>query len=223
MAEPGRRSPQRRPPQRPRHLALLAIGVCAGLLLGACSSTSHTSTAPSPTGTSPGSPPAAVSTAPTQTATATSPSPSPSPTPKPPVKPAGSPKSTPTPAPATTTPAASPSAPAVIQNGTVAVADANDGQTVTLHPGNHLQVVLASTYWQFQPSSDPSVLRAEGSPATSPSPGCVPGAGCGTAAATFTAVAPGHATIVATRTSCGEAMLCQGSAGHYQIEVVVAS
>ena len=45
----------------------------------------------------------------------------------------------------------------------------------------------------------------------------------GLAAATFTAVAPGHATIVAARTSCGEAMLCQGSAGHYQIEVVVAS
>ena len=103
------------------------------------------------------------------------------------------------------------------------MADANDGQTVTLHPGNHLLVVLSSTYWQFQPSSDPSVLHAEGSPATSPSPGCVPGAGCGTVAATFTAVAPGHATIVATRTSCGEAMLCLGSAGHYQIDVVVAS
>ena len=103
------------------------------------------------------------------------------------------------------------------------MADANNGQTVTLHLGNHLQVVLSSTYWQFQPSSDPSVLRAEGSPATSPSPGCVPGAGCGTAAATFTAVAAGHATIVVTRTSCGEAMLCQGSAGHYQIDVVVAS
>ena len=84
-------------------------------------------------------------------------------------------------------------------------------------------MVLSSTYWQFQPSSDPSVLRAEGSPATSPSPGCVPGAGCGTATATFTALSPGQATIVATRTSCGEAMLCQGSAGHYQIEVVVAS
>jgi hypothetical protein len=108
-------------------------------------------------------------------------------------------------------------------NGTLAVADANNGQTVTLHPGEHLRVALASTYWQIQPSSDPSVLRAEGSPATSPSPGCVPGAGCGTAAAAFTAVAPGHATVVATRTSCGEAMGCQGSAGHYQVEVVVAS
>jgi len=49
------------------------------------------------------------------------------------------------------------------------------------------------------------------------------GPGCGTAAATFTAVAPGHATIVAARTSCGEAMLCQGSAGHYQIDVVISS
>jgi len=48
-------------------------------------------------------------------------------------------------------------------NGIVAVADANDGQTVTLHPGNQLRVALASTYWQIQPSSDPSVLRADGS------------------------------------------------------------
>ena len=121
------------------------------------------------------------------------------------------------------TPSASPSGQAVVVNGIVAVADANDGQTVTLHPGEHLRVALASTYWQIQPSSDPSVLRADGSPAASPSPGCVPGAGCGTAAATFTAVAPGHATVVATRTSCGEAMRCQGSAGHYQVQVVVAS
>lgn len=144
---------------------------------------------------------------------------------KPAVKPTGSPKSTPAPAPAPspTTPAPSPSAQAVVENGTLAVADANDGQTVTLHPGDHLRVVLSSTYWQFQPSSDPSVLRPDGSPAISPSPGCVPGAGCGTATATFTALSPGHATIVATRTSCGEAMLCQGSAGHYQIDVVVAS
>ena len=119
-------------------------------------------------------------------------------------------------------PSASPSGQAVVVNGTVAVADANNGQTVTLHPGNHLRVALASTYWQIQPSSDPSVLRADGSPAASPSPGCVPGAGCGTAAATFTAVAPGHATVVATRTSCGEAMGCQGSAGRYKVEVVVA-
>jgi hypothetical protein len=217
MPGEGRRRPERRRPAPPRRLAWSALGVWAVLLLGACSSASRTSTAPSPTGTSPGSPSPSLSASPTPTATSPSPSPSPS------VKPAGSPKSTPAPTPATTRPAASPSPQAVIENGTLAVADANDGQTVTLHPGDHLRVVLSSTYWQFQPSSDPSVLRAEGSPATSPSPGCVPGAGCGTAAATFTALSPGHATIVATRTSCGEAMLCQGSAGHYQIEVVVAS
>lgn len=197
------------------------LGVWAFLLLGACSPTSRTSTAPSPTGTSPASPPASAPASPTPAAT--SPSPSPSSSVKPAVRPTGSPKSPPAPAPTPTTPAASSSGTAVIVSGTLAVADANDGQTVTLHPGDHLRVVLSSTYWQFQPASDPSVLRAEGSPATSPSPGCVPGAGCGTAAATFTALSPGHAAIVATRTSCGEAMLCQGSAGHYQIDVVVTS
>jgi cytoskeletal protein RodZ len=199
----------------PRHMVWLGVGLWAAMLLGACSSKPATSTGASPSATSPGSPSVTVSPSPTPTITATSPASSPPPT----VKATPSP----TPTPARTTPAASPPAQAVAVNGTVAVADANDGQTVTLHPGEHLLVALASTYWQIQPSSDPSVLRADGSPATSPSPGCVPGAGCGTAAATFTAVAPGHATVVATRTSCGEAMRCQGSAGHYQVQVVVAS
>jgi hypothetical protein len=122
----------------------------------------------------------------------------------------------------TTPTTASPSAQAG-GGGAVTVADANNGQTVTLRVGTQLHVVLSSTYWQLQAGSDPSVLRIDVSPVTSPSPGCVPGAGCGTVAATFTAVAPGHATVVATRTTCGEAMLCQGSAGHYQVEVVAVA
>jgi cytoskeletal protein RodZ len=199
----------------PRRLVWLGVGLWAAMLLSACSSKPATSTSASSTATSPGSPSATVSASATPTPTATSVAPSPPPKAK------GTP--TPAPTPARTTPAASPPPQAVVVNGTVAVADANDGQTVTLHPGDHLRVALASTYWQIQPSSDPAVLRADGSPATSPSPGCVPGAGCGTAAATFIAVAPGHATVVATRTSCGEAMLCQGAAGRYQVQVVVAS
>ena len=180
MGGSGRRRRERGSLYPPRRLAWALVGLCAALLLSACSSKSVTTTSASPTGTS-------------------------------------------TPTPAGTAATASPSGQAVAVNGTVTVADANDGQTVTLHPGNHLRVALASTYWHIQPSSDPSVLRADGSPTASPSPGCVPGAGCGTAAAAFTAVAAGHATVVATRTSCGEAMGCQGSAGRYKIEVVVAS
>ncbi|MEA2500669.1 MAG: hypothetical protein QOD01_780 [Actinomycetota bacterium] len=199
----------------PRRLVWLGVSLWAAMLLSACSSKPATSTSASPSASSAGSPSVTASVSATPTITAASPASSPPPTVK------GTPS--PTPAPARTTPAASPPAQAVAVNGTVAVADANDGQTVTLHPGEHLRVALASTYWQIQPSSDPSVLRADGSPATSPSPGCVPGAGCGTAEETFTAVAPGQATVVATRTSCGEAMRCQGSAGHYQVQVVVAS
>ena len=104
---------------------------------------------------------------------------------------------------------------------TLTATDPNDGQTVTVHPGDVLRVVLHSTYWRFEPNADASVLRPVASPTVSPSPGCVPGQGCGTAAESFTAVAPGHATVIATRLSCGEAMLCTGSAGHYQINVAV--
>jgi hypothetical protein len=128
----------------------------------------------------------------------------------------------PGPSPATSVSPPSPSAPATVTDGTITVTDANDGQTVTLHAGQKLRVTLLSTYWEIQPPSAPLVLRQDVQPIVSPSPGCVAGAGCGTAAATFTALAPGHATVVATRTSCGEAMRCLGNSGHFQVEVVVA-
>ena len=173
MAEGGRVSPERGPPQRPRHLALLAIGLCGALLLGACSSTSRTSTAPSPTATSPGSSPPPVSASPTPTATAISPSPSPSPTVKPTVKPTGSPTSTPAPAPATATPAGSPSTQAVLENGTLAVADANNGQTVTLHLGNEVEGLRT----QF--ATRAGTVRARGRRRPPPAPGAFPGRGAG--------------------------------------------
>jgi hypothetical protein len=50
---------------------------------------------------------------------------------------------------------------------------------------------------------------------------CVPGEGCGTVAVAFEAVRPGRQTIVATRTSCGEAMGCTADQGRYQVTIVV--
>jgi hypothetical protein len=46
--------------------------------------------------------------------------------------------------------------------------------------------------------------------------------GCGTVTAVFRAVAPGSATITASRTTCGEALLCTGSAGAYEVTIVVS-
>lgn len=115
-------------------------------------------------------------------------------------------------APVTTPPAA----------GRITVDERDDHHSVRLSVGQQVQVVLASTYWQIQPSSDPAVLTLVGSPQVSPKPsGCVAGAGCGTASATFLAKAPGRVTVVATRTSCGEALGCSAAAGRYAVTVVV--
>ena len=101
--------------------------------------------------------------------------------------------------------------------------DADNGRTVALHIGEQFQIVLASTYWTFQGSPSPAVVRMDGTPTVQPSPfGCVPGQGCGTATAAFTATGPGTVTLTASRTSCGEAMACTGSAGRYSLTVAVA-
>jgi hypothetical protein len=94
---------------------------------------------------------------------------------------------------------------------------------LTLRRGQRITIVLSSTYWHFQESSNPAVLQSDGQPRTSPQPsGCVPGGGCGTATATYLAVATGGAVVTATRTSCGEAMGCTGADGLYSLRVVVS-
>ena len=86
--------------------------------------------------------------------------------------------------------------------------DTSCGSSVSAVVGEKFDVSLASTYWGFDATSDPTVVKQDGATRTSPSGNCVPGGGCGTATATFDAVAPGQATINASRTSCGEAMGC---------------
>ncbi len=104
---------------------------------------------------------------------------------------------------------------------TLRATETDNGRTVALRPGQRLEVALASTYWQLQRLSS-TVLRLDSGPFVRPRPsGCVPGAGCGTVIATYVAVAPGSAEVVATRTSCGEAMGCTGATGRYLLHVVV--
>lgn len=104
----------------------------------------------------------------------------------------------------------------------VQVGDGRDGGTVSLRPGQRLRVVLHSTYWDFKPASDPSVLHLTAPPTFAPKSGCVPGQGCGTVTAVYLARSVGRATVKAGRTSCGEAMGCTGDAGSYTLDVVVS-
>lgn len=108
----------------------------------------------------------------------------------------------------------------------VVVHNADKGHTVTLHPGQTLQVVLTGGYWPTPASSSASVLKQSGAPTlASPSPGhgCPPGVGCRAQQTEFVAVAAGTATVSSTRTNCGEAMRCTDANGKFDITVVVAA
>jgi hypothetical protein len=104
---------------------------------------------------------------------------------------------------------------------------ADNGKTITLHVGNTVHVALDSAYWKFQPVSAPQVLKLGSTAFVPPSPGTCAhpgmGSGCGTQTADYAAVATGQTSIVATRVSCGEAMLCTGGNGHFQVQVVVVN
>ena len=100
--------------------------------------------------------------------------------------------------------------------------DGSNGRTIAIRRGQRLRVVLSSTYWQLQPSSNTTVLGLIGRPTISPQlTGCVPGEGCGTATATYLASRDGKATVTATRTSCGEALRCTGAGGLFTLHVLV--
>ena len=118
-----------------------------------------------------------------------------------------------------------PSSPSTVNaNGaaTVTATDKDKGATIPAKVGDRVNVVLASTYWNFAAVSDASVLKIVGAPVPAPRPGCVPGSGCGTVTASYDAIAPGTAVVSASRTSCGEAMGCSAAAGSYRVTINVA-
>lgn len=112
--------------------------------------------------------------------------------------------------------------------GTVRAGDAQNGRSITLHPGQTLIVTLPTTYWTIRGSSDAQALAPTGDPVASPASvdSCHFG-GCtaigGTTSQTFRAVAPGTATVTASRVTCGEAMGCVGASGQYQLTVEVTA
>lgn len=107
---------------------------------------------------------------------------------------------------------------------TVVVTEPDNGKTLPVHVGERVEVRLSSTYWTFNGSSNPAVLRAVGPAVISPQPsGCVPGGGCGLAIADFDVIGVGSADVTASRTSCGEAMGCTGNQGSYQVTVAATS
>ena len=112
---------------------------------------------------------------------------------------------------------------------TVTLTEADNGHAVTLHPGQRLQVILHSTYWGFDGGTDTSVLARQGDtqyhPGTPGQGGCpsFPGSGCGTAVQEYLADGPGTSTVTASRTTCGEVLLCQPDQSTWSVDVTVVS
>jgi hypothetical protein len=107
---------------------------------------------------------------------------------------------------------------------TVTVDEHASGTRVHLGVGDHLVVVLHSTYWQL-PAPQEGVLVVMSAPVAKHIPGCsrIPGTGCGTATATYVARRAGSTELVAHRDSCGEAKRCVGSEGDWSVTVDVSS
>jgi hypothetical protein len=104
----------------------------------------------------------------------------------------------------------------------VTLTDSANGTSVTIHGGDSVKVILSSTYWTFQDSSNTAILRSDGTAKVVPQPsGCVPGQGCGTVTQMFTGLSVGTTTIVAMRSVCGEALRCTGANGQYEVTVHV--
>ena len=105
----------------------------------------------------------------------------------------------------------------------VTVDEKASGATVSLHVGDHLTVVLHSTYWQIN-APDP---RAAGLVIAGPQRtraahcGHIPGAGCGTATREFRADRRGVATVSAHRDSCGEALRCTGTQSDWKVTAAI--
>lgn len=96
------------------------------------------------------------------------------------------------------------------------------GKTVTATVGTSVVLILHNSYWAINASSRPEVLAEIGEPTQLPAtPTCPPGVGCNPVQVTFTAMTPGTAVLSASRTSCGEALLCAPGQRHFQVTVIV--
>lgn len=110
------------------------------------------------------------------------------------------------------------------------LSETNASKTVVVKLGAKVDLTLHSMYWQFAAPAKSSSLTSKGKPTLKPifpgpnAPrGCqVVGSGCGSQSWHFVATKVGLTHLVASRTTCGEAMRCTGTSGSYTVTVRVA-
>ncbi|MEI7654723.1 MAG: hypothetical protein WCJ82_05540 [Actinomycetota bacterium] len=109
--------------------------------------------------------------------------------------------------------------------GNLALSEAANHQSENTVVGRTVTVVLHSTYWGFLAPSNAN-LRPSGPAVYHPAPrtgpgSCFPGMGCGTISINYRAQRVGRVVLSASRTSCGEALMCTGTRGRWSTTIVV--
>ena len=110
------------------------------------------------------------------------------------------------------------------------LSEKNASKTVAVKMGTQVELSLHSMYWQLAVPAKSSSLTSKGQPILKPifpSPsapaGCrIAGSGCGTQTWVFAATKVGLTHLVASRTTCGEAMKCTGANGRFTVTVKVS-
>ena len=101
--------------------------------------------------------------------------------------------------------------------------DAN-GKAVSARAGDRIELILSSSYWRVTGSSAPRVLRQDGPPVLLSRPSscpAIPGLGCAPVRTDFTALTDGKAVIMASRSTCGEALRCMPDQARFAVTVAV--
>ncbi len=109
------------------------------------------------------------------------------------------------------------------------ISESNANQTITVKSGSTVSLSLHSMYWNLGTVKSTASLKEKGDvvqkpimPGAGAPAGCgVPGSGCGVQTWKFSAVKIGITHLVASRTSCGEAMRCTGTNGSFKVTVKV--
>lgn len=120
-----------------------------------------------------------------------------------------------------------PLAPSVANAATasVVISESSNAKVVTVARGSHFTVTLHSTYWSIKPVTGHIVTQigktlVKGSLMYG-TQRCVPGQGCGTVTANYVANAAGTVRLNASRTTCGEVLLCSKSQSHWTVVIRV--
>lgn len=113
---------------------------------------------------------------------------------------------------------------------TTTLSEKNASKTVAVKLGARVELTLHSMYWGLAVPAKSSSLISKGQPILKPifpSPsaptGCkIAGSGCGTQTWEFVATKVGITRLVASRTTCGEAMKCTSATGRFTVKIIVS-